>query len=81
MLFRSINTKINSKHYVIKCNFYDDIKEEDITIIVDFDTKQVTFQCFEIGYIDKKGKYINKKRQLYCGKPKGFITLVEEKVL
>ena len=47
-------------------------------IIVDFDTKEVILKCFAIGYIDKKGNYVNRKKLLYSGKPKGFITLIEE---
>ncbi len=67
--------------YIYPINAKDCGEEYEYHIIVDFDTKEVTFKCFTIGYIDKKGNYVNKKKEIYSGKPKGFITLVEEKVL
>ena len=56
-------------------------QDYEYEIIVDFDTKEVTLKCFTIGYIDKKGNYVNKKKELYSGIPKGLGTLIEQKVL
>lgn len=67
--------------YIYPINAKDCGEEYEYHIIVDFDTKEVTFKCFTIGYIDKKGNYNNNRKLLYSGKPKGFITLVEENIL
>ena len=56
-------------------------QEYEYEIVVDFDTKKLTLRCLEIGYIDKKGNYVNKKRVLFEGEPKGLGTLIEQKVL
>jgi hypothetical protein len=67
--------------YIYPINAKDCGEEYEYHIIVDFDTKEVTFKCFTIGYIDKKGNYNNNRKELYSGSPKGFITLVEENIL
>ena len=65
--------------YVYPINAKDCGEEYEYHIVVDFDTKEVTLKCFEVGYMNSKGVYVNKKKQLYNGKPKGFITLFAEK--
>ena len=67
--------------YVYPINARDCGEEYEYHIIVDFDTKEVILKCIEVGYVNSKGKYVNGKKVLFEGKPKGFITLVEEKVL
>lgn len=67
--------------YIYPINANNCGEEYEYHIIVDFDTKEVTLKCFEIGYMNAKGNYVDKKKMLYSGSPKGFITLVEEKVL
>ena len=54
-------------------------QEYEYEIIVDFDTKEVTLKCIEIGYIDSKGNYKNGKKVLFEGKPSEFEKFVEEK--
>ncbi len=54
-------------------------QEYEYEIIVDFDTKEVTLKCIEIGYIDSKGNYKNGKRVLFEGKASEFEKFVEEK--
>jgi hypothetical protein len=48
-------------------------------VIYDDDTKELLFKVIEIGYINDKGKYINKPKELFFGSPKEF--LVSEVVL
>jgi hypothetical protein len=55
-------------------------QEYEYEIIVDDDTKQITFKCIEVGYM-LKDKYINKKRILFEGKPEHFEKFVEIKEL
>jgi hypothetical protein len=56
-------------------------QEYEYEIIVDYDTKEVTLKCIEVGYVSPKGNYVNKKRVLFEGEPKGLGTLIEQKVL
>lgn len=53
-------------------------QEYEYEIIVDFDTKELTFKCIEIGYINEKGKYVNKKREVFSGKVEDFVKFVEK---
>ena len=53
-------------------------QEFEYEVIVDFDTKQVTMKCFEIGYINKKGEYKNGKKLLFEGKPSEFDEFVKK---
>lgn len=43
----------------------------------DYDTKEITLRCYEIGYI-KGDKYINKKRLLFEGSPSDFSKYIEK---
>ena len=45
-------------------------------IYVDFDTKEVKLRCLEVGYMSK-GKYIDKRRELFFGKPNEFEAWLE----
>ncbi len=53
-------------------------QEYEYEIIVDFNTNEVTLKCFEVGYINSKGKYVNGKKVLFEGKPSEFEKFVEE---
>ncbi len=52
-------------------------QEYEYEVIVDFDTKEVTMKCIEVGYIDSKGNYKNGKKVLFEGKPSDFEQFVE----
>lgn len=51
-------------------------QEYEYEVIVDFDTKEVTMKCIEVGYIDSKGDYKRGKRVLFEGKPANFEQFV-----
>ena len=53
---------------------------EDYTyeVVVDFNTKEITLRCFEIGYISKSGNYINKRKLLFEGKPQDYDAWLEK---
>lgn len=53
-------------------------QEYEYEILVDFDTKQVTLKCIEVGYVDSKGNYKNGKRVLFNGDPNNFEAFVLE---
>jgi hypothetical protein len=53
-------------------------QEYEYEVIVDWDTKEVTMKCIEVGYIDSKGNYKRGKRVLFEGKPADFEQFVEE---
>lgn len=53
-------------------------QEYEYEIIVDFDTKELTLRCLEVGYVSPKGNYVNKKRVLFEGKPEMFTKKIEE---
>jgi len=47
-------------------------------IIVNWNTKQTKLRCLEVGYVDKKGKYTNKTRQLFFGEPEKYVEWLEQ---
>jgi hypothetical protein len=47
-------------------------------IYVDYDTKQIELRCLEVGYMTKKGKYVNKTRILFTGDPTEFEGWLEK---
>ena len=51
-------------------------QEYEYEVIVDFDTKEVTLKCIEVGYIDSKGDYKSGKKLLFEGKPADFEQFV-----
>ena len=53
-------------------------QDYDYEVIVDFDTKELTMKCFEVGYINKKGEYKNGKKLIFDGKPSDFEHFLEE---
>jgi len=53
-------------------------QEYEYEVIVDFDTKEVTMKCIEVGYIDSKGNYKNGKIVIFEGKPVDFEQFVEK---
>ena len=56
-------------------------EEYTYDIEVDYDTSEVTLRCYEIGYMNKKNEYVNKKRILFEGKAEAFLEAVKEKQL
>lgn len=53
-------------------------EEYTYEIVVDSDTKDVTLRCYEIGYMNKKNEYVNKKRILFEGKAEDFLVAAEK---
>ena len=53
-------------------------QEYEYEVIVDFDTKELTMKCIEVGYIDSKGNYKNGKITIFEGKPVDFEYFVEK---
>ncbi len=53
-------------------------QEYEYEVIVDFDTKEVTLKCIEVGYINKKGEYKSGKIVIFEGKPVDFEYFVEK---
>jgi hypothetical protein len=47
-------------------------------VFVDYSTKQIKVRCYEVGYIDKKRKYVNKNRVLFYGELKDYIDWLEK---
>lgn len=65
--------------YIQKPNAKDCGEEYTYEIEVDSDTNQTTLRCYEIGYMNKKDEYVNKKRILFEGKAEDFLEAVKEK--
>jgi hypothetical protein len=53
-------------------------QEYEYEVIVDFDKKELTMKCIEVGYIDSKGNYKNGKITIFEGKPVDFEYFVEK---
>ena len=49
-------------------------------VIGDFDTKEITIEVFEVGYINAKGNYVNKTKKIFSGSPKQLQEKVAEVV-
>jgi hypothetical protein len=58
----------------------DSGEEYRYKVIGDFDTKEITIEVFEVGYINAKGDYINKTRKIFSGSPKQLQEKVTEVV-
>jgi hypothetical protein len=65
--------------YVYPINAKDCGQEYEYHIYVDFDTKNVRLKCFEVGYMNKKGNYVDKNKLLFDGDPKDFEAFVEKR--
>lgn len=66
--------------FYIYSNSAKDVGEEyEYHVLVDFDTKQITLKCYEIGYIKKDGSYSNKKRLLFNGNAVDFEAFVTKR--
>ena len=63
--------------YIYPMSTTDASQYYEYEIICDFDTKEFTFNCYEVGYIGKNGDYISKKRKLFSGNPKDFKKVLE----
>ena len=63
--------------FYIYSNSAKDVGEEyEYHVLVNFDTKQITLKCYEIGYIKKDGTYSNKRRVLFNGNAVDFEAFV-----
>lgn len=50
-------------------------------VIGDFDTKEVTIRVIEVGYVNKKGDYVDKARTIFEGSPSEFLKAIESEML
>ena len=64
--------------YLYKPMSKDCGEEYTYEIEVDYDTRNINFKCYEIGYTNKKGDYVNKKRLLYNGSPSEYSKWLEK---
>jgi hypothetical protein len=48
-------------------------EEYTYEVEVSWETKEITLRCFEIGYMGKNDKYINKRRKLFEGSPQAYV--------
>ncbi len=62
--------------YIYSNNAKDVGEEYEYHVLVDFDTKQITLKCYEIGYIKRDGSYSNKRRLLFDGNAVDFEAFV-----
>lgn len=62
--------------YIYSNNAKDVGEEYEYHVLVDFNTKQITLKCYEIGYIKRDGSYSNKRRLLFDGKAVDFEAFV-----
>ena len=49
-------------------------------VIGDFETKEITIEVFEVGYVNAKGDYVNKAKKIFSGSPKQLQEKVTEVV-
>jgi hypothetical protein len=49
-------------------------------VIGDLETKEITIEVFEVGYINTKGDYVNKAKKIFSGSPKQLQDKVTEVV-
>mgnify|MGYP000636532720 CR=1 FL=1 len=49
-------------------------------VIGDFETKEITIEVFEVGYMNTKGDYVNKTKKIFSGSPKQLQEKVAEVV-
>lgn len=68
--------------YLYNPNAKDCGQEYEYELEVDWDTHELIFRCFEIGYMKKNRKgedvYVNKKRLLFEGKAEDFLEAVKK---
>lgn len=64
--------------YIYPTTAKDCGQEYEYEIIVDWDTKEITLKCIEVGYIDSKGNYKNGKRVLFEGNPSEYEVWLEK---
>ena len=69
--------------YLYNPNVKDCGQNYEYEIEVNWESKEVTLRCIEVGYMSKNRKgediYVNKKRILFEGKAEDFLTEVVEK--
>lgn len=68
--------------YLYNPNAKDCGQEYEYELEVSFDTKEVIFRCFEVGYMSKNRKgesvYVGKKRKIFEGKAEDFLEAVKK---
>ena len=64
--------------YLYKPMSKDCGEEYTYEIVVGWETKEITLRCFQIGYINKQNKYVNKRRKLFEGKPQNYAAWLEK---
>jgi hypothetical protein len=64
--------------YIYPTTAKDCGQEYEYEIVVDFDTKEITLKCIEVGYIDSKGNYKNGKKVLFEGSPSEYEVWLEK---
>jgi len=65
--------------YLQRPNAKDCGEEYTYDIEVNAETQEITLRCYEIGYMNKKNEYVNKKHILFEGKASDFLEAVKEK--
>lgn len=68
--------------YLYNPNVTDCGQEFEYELDVSWETKEVTFRCFEVGYMRKNRKgesiYVGKKRKIFEGKAEDFLEAVKK---
>ena len=64
--------------YIKSINAKNCGQEYEYHILVDSDTMEITLKCYEVGYMNKKGDYVDKNRLLFSGKPTEFEDFVKK---
>lgn len=65
--------------YIYANSVKDAGHEYEYHVIINYNTKEIKLICFEYGYINKAGDYVDKKRKLFEGTADEFIQFVKKK--
>ena len=63
--------------YLEPVNAKDCGQEYEYEVIYDWNGKELSLVCKEVGYVNKQDKYVNKKRVIFKGKVEDFIKKYE----
>lgn len=64
--------------YIYANSVKDAGQDYEYHVIINYDTKEIKMICFEQGYINKAGSYVDKKRKLFEGTADEFIQFVKK---
>lgn len=64
--------------YIYANSVKDAGQDYEYHVIINYDTKEIKLICFEYGYINKAGNYVDKKRKLFEGTADEFIQFVKK---